>query len=59
MKLLITGAKGFIGKNLITELRNRGFTDLLEYDIDTDPKLLDFYTRECEFVFLSYTDYMK
>jgi UDP-2-acetamido-2,6-beta-L-arabino-hexul-4-ose reductase len=51
MKILITGAKGFAGKNLVAELRNQGYTDLLEYDIDTKPELLDEYTRECEFVF--------
>jgi UDP-2-acetamido-2,6-beta-L-arabino-hexul-4-ose reductase len=51
MKILITGAKGFVGKNLIVELRNQGFTDLLEYDVDTDPNFLDEYARTCEFVF--------
>jgi UDP-2-acetamido-2,6-beta-L-arabino-hexul-4-ose reductase len=51
MKILITGAKGFIGKNLITELRNRDYNDLLEYDMDTNPDLLDKYVRDCEFVF--------
>jgi UDP-2-acetamido-2,6-beta-L-arabino-hexul-4-ose reductase len=51
MKILITGAKGFIGKNLVAELRNQGYTGLLEYDIDTNPALLDKYTCDCEFVF--------
>ena len=51
MKILITGAKGFIGKNLIAELRNQGFTDLLEYDLASMAEDLDSYTRECEFVF--------
>lgn len=51
MKILITGAKGFVGKNLIAELRNQGFSDLLEFDVDTNPMLLDEYTRDCEFVF--------
>ena len=51
MKILITGAKGFVGRNLIAELRNQGFTDLLEYDIDTNPILLDDYISECHFVF--------
>lgn len=51
MKILITGSKGFVGKNLIAELRNQGFTDLLEFDVDTNPVLLDSYSRECEFVF--------
>lgn len=51
MKILITGAKGFVGKNLIAELRNRGYQELMEYDLDTDPALLDGYTQECQFVF--------
>ena len=51
MKILITGANGFIGKNLIVELCNQGYTDLLEYDINTNPALLDEYTQKCEFVF--------
>ncbi|MCR4738981.1 MAG: capsular polysaccharide biosynthesis protein CapF [Lachnospiraceae bacterium] len=51
MKLLVTGAKGFIGKNLIAELKNRGYEDILPYEIDTDPDLLDVYTKECDFVF--------
>lgn len=51
MKILITGAKGFVGKNLIAELRNQGFNDLMEYDVDTDSTLLEEYARVCEFVF--------
>ncbi len=51
MKILVTGAKGFIGKNLIWELRNRGYNDIYEYDIDTREELLDEYTRDCGFVF--------
>ena len=51
MKILVTGSKGFVGKNLITELKNQGHKDILSFDIDTDPNLLDKYTKECEFVF--------
>lgn len=51
MKLLITGAKGFVGKNLIAELRNQGFQDLLEYDVDTDPAMLEKAAKDCDFVF--------
>ncbi|MDL2227879.1 capsular polysaccharide biosynthesis protein CapF [Bacteroidales bacterium OttesenSCG-928-K03] len=51
MKILITGSKGFVGKNLIAELRNQGFNDLLEYDIDSNPDILEEYTRGCQFVF--------
>lgn len=51
MKILVTGAKGFVGKNLICELNNRGYSDIYAYDIDTDPALLDQYAADCEFVF--------
>jgi len=51
MKILITGAKGFVGKNLITELRNQGYTDLLEFDVETSQTLLDEYAKNCEFIF--------
>jgi len=51
MKILVTGAKGFIGKNLIVELKNQNYTDIYEYDIDTEASLLDTYTKDCDFVF--------
>lgn len=62
MNILVTGAKGFIGKNLIATLHNiadgkdRSFdldSDLtiFEYDIDTDPMLLDVYCKNADFVF--------
>ncbi len=51
MKILVTGAKGFIGKNLIAELYNRKYCDVYEYDIDSDISLLDQYTKDCDFVF--------
>ena len=51
MKILVTGSDGFIGKNLIAELNNRDYNDILTYDKDTDVSLLDEYAKECEFVF--------
>lgn len=62
MNILVTGAKGFVGKNLCSELKNirdgkdRTHPDLLvedifEYDIDTDPALLDEYCSKADFVF--------
>ncbi len=51
MKILVTGSKGFIGKNLITELKNQGYSDIFEYDVDTDKLFLSKYTQECNFVF--------
>jgi UDP-2-acetamido-2,6-beta-L-arabino-hexul-4-ose reductase len=51
MKILVTGAKGFIGKNLIAELKNRKYTDIFEFDQDTEPSLLNQFCNEAEFVF--------
>ena len=51
MKVLVTGAKGFIGKNLITELERRENVTVLPFDIDTDRTLLDEYCRDCDFVY--------
>ena len=50
MKILITGSKGFIGKNLVSELKNGGY-DILEYDKDTDSTVLDLYCKQADFVF--------
>lgn len=51
MKILVTGAKGFVGKNLIAELKNQGYKDIFEFDMETAKALLDTYVKECEFVF--------
>lgn len=51
MKILVTGANGFVGKNLIAELNNRGYKDIYKFDIDTDKSLLNEYVKNCEFVF--------
>ena len=62
MKVLVTGAKGFVGKNLCAELNNikdgkaRCYGDLkidavYEYDIDSKPEELDVYCQDCDFVF--------
>lgn len=61
MNILITGAKGFVGKNLVAQLKNiqegkvknTNFPSLTlyEYDVDTDPALLDGYCADCDFVF--------
>ena len=62
MKILITGAKGFVGKNLVCNLRNImegknrtrpgiAIEAIYEYDIDTEPALLDEYCAQADFVF--------
>jgi len=51
MKILVTGANGFIAKNLIAELHNQGFDNILEYDKDSSLESLDIFTQECQFVF--------
>lgn len=51
MKILVTGSQGFVGKNLIAELRNRGYNNIFEYTRETDKSLLEEYTKECDFVF--------
>ena len=62
MKILVTGAKGFVGKNLCATLRtiqegkNRTHPGLyveevLEYDLDTAPASLDNFCKEADFVF--------
>lgn len=51
MKILVTGSKGFVGKNLIAELNNQGYKDIFQFDIDTDKKLLEEYVEKCDFIF--------
>jgi UDP-2-acetamido-2,6-beta-L-arabino-hexul-4-ose reductase len=51
MNILVTGAKGFIGKNLVSELKNRGFNHVFEFDTDTDAQLLEDYCKHADFVF--------
>ena len=62
MKILVTGAKGFVGKNLCAALRNvaegkdksRGIDSditIYEFDIDTEKSLLEEYCRDADFVF--------
>ena len=41
--ILITGAGGFIGKNLTAALRTKGYHDILCFDLDTPRELLAEY----------------
>lgn len=51
MKVLVTGAKGFLGKNLISNLRLNKDMEIYEYDIENTYEELNRYTKDCEFVF--------
>lgn len=62
MRILVTGAKGFVGKNLVAQLNNiregkaKFYGDVVvdevfEYDIDSSAEELDRYCREADFVF--------
>ena len=62
MKILVTGAKGFVGQNLCAQLKNIregkakcygevAVEEIFEYDIDSTAEELDAYCREADFVF--------
>lgn len=51
MRILITGAKGFMGRNLIAALEAAGGHVLYPYDIDSPEEALKRYCTDCEFVF--------
>lgn len=51
MKVLVTGAGGFIGQNLTVELEKREGVEVLAFDVDTPLELLEEYCRECDFVY--------
>ena len=62
MKILVTGAKGFVGKNLCAALKNLkdgkdktrlalSIEDIFEYDIDSNPADLETYCEKADFVF--------
>lgn len=62
MNILVTGAKGFVGRNLCETLKciksgkdkSRNIDsniNIFEYDIDSDPLTLDDFCKNCDFVF--------
>lgn len=62
MRILVTGAKGFVGKNLCFQLKNIRdnkivaykdiiIDDVFEYDVDSSQEQLDEWCRTCDFVF--------
>ena len=62
MKILVTGAKGFVGKNLCSQLKNikEGkakcygnlvIEEVFEFDLDSTPEQVDEWCKDCDFVF--------
>ena len=62
MKILVTGAKGFVGKNLVESLKNiksgkdktrpnLKIEEIFEYDLDSTVEELNYYCKEANFVF--------
>ncbi len=62
MNVLVTGAKGFVGKNLVAQLKNISegkarwygeieINEIYEYDIDSTTEQLDAWCKNCDFVF--------
>ena len=62
MKVLVTGSKGFVGRNLVESLKNIkenkdrtrpniNIEEIYEFDKDSDVNLLEEYCKECDFVF--------
>lgn len=62
MKILVTGSRGFVGRNLVENLKNIRdgknktrpniqIDEIFEFDIDTDKSLLDGYSAQADFVF--------
>ena len=63
MKILVTGAKGFVGRNLCSQLNNikdgkakwynlpEPIEAIYEYDLDSTLEQLDEWCKECDFVF--------
>lgn len=62
MNILVTGAQGFVGRNLVANLRNIQenknrtrpnivIENIFEYDINTEPELLDRFCEKADFIF--------
>ncbi len=51
MNILVTGANGFIGRNLVAELENRGYKNIFKFTRESEYTLLKEFTNECDFVF--------
>jgi UDP-2-acetamido-2,6-beta-L-arabino-hexul-4-ose reductase len=51
MNILVTGSKGFIGKNLLVSLKRNNDLDVFEYDFDSNPKELKRLLHNADVIF--------
>ncbi|VVN15813.1 UDP-2-acetamido-2,6-beta-L-arabino-hexul-4-ose reductase [Pseudomonas fluorescens] len=51
MKVLITGANGFIGRNLVAHLKERKDVEIIKFSHEDDIATLDVYAKEVDFIF--------
>lgn len=51
MNILITGSNGFVGKNLVAELKNQGYTSLMLCNRDTPTEELKEFARRADFIY--------
>ena len=64
MRILVTGANGFVGKNLVANLKNikdgknrttnLNIAEVYSYDKDSTVEDLEYYCKNCDFVFLRF-----
>ena len=51
LNIVVTGAAGFMGKNLIQRLNYMDDVTVRQYDVDTDPALLPGYVKDCDIIY--------
>lgn len=51
MRILITGADGFIGKNVVCALKQRGYNELFLYNRKTSERQFQDFVRDCDIIF--------
>lgn len=51
MRVLVTGANGFVGRNLCVDLARREGLELFRYDVDSEPGELDVALRQADIIF--------
>ena len=51
MRILVTGSKGFIAKNLLAELKSRDYSEIFEFSRETASNLLEEYCQKADFIY--------